>query len=130
MRSTLFPADRLFRVDANAQGAMAILCFATRKRNEAWNPGNFGYRGLLVLGPAAASLRITPRNVFLPEEGLDLPLAPLSALPRLPGESSSSGYLTVAFLGTRPGQSPSSMRLRMFPSGSLNHVVLKPPSPT
>jgi hypothetical protein len=57
---------------------MTPLCFATRKRNEAWNPGNFGCRGLLVYG----------------------------------------------------GQSPSSIRLRILPSGSLNQVVLNPPSAT
>jgi hypothetical protein len=30
------------------ESAMASLCFATRKRNEAWNPGSFGCRGLFV----------------------------------------------------------------------------------
>jgi hypothetical protein len=36
--------------DSPRRRAMALLCFATRKRNEAWNPGNFGCRGLLVFG--------------------------------------------------------------------------------
>ena len=37
-------------LDAAPDPAMVFLCFATRKRNEAWNPGSFGCRGLLVHG--------------------------------------------------------------------------------
>ena len=37
-------------LDALSEASRAPLCFATRKRNEAWNPGSFGYRGLLVYG--------------------------------------------------------------------------------
>src|SRR5437868_2905456 len=31
--------------------AIVLVCFETRKGIEAWNPGNFGCRGLLVYGP-------------------------------------------------------------------------------
>src|SRR4029078_12739143 len=31
--------------------AIVTTCFGVRKNEEAWNPGNFGCRGLLVYGP-------------------------------------------------------------------------------
>src|SRR6476646_10436205 len=37
--------------------AMVSLCLGTRKRTQAWNPGSFGCRGLLVYGPAKARFR-------------------------------------------------------------------------
>ena len=36
--------------------AMVSLCLGTRKRTQAWNPGSFGCRGLLVYGQAKGSL--------------------------------------------------------------------------
>src|SRR5690242_3648151 len=35
------------------------LCFGARKRNEAWNPGNFGCRGLRVYGPSGLPMPVT-----------------------------------------------------------------------
>ena len=37
------------------------LCFGARKRNEAWNPGNFGCRGLLVYGSSKSCGSASPR---------------------------------------------------------------------
>jgi len=36
------------------QSVLFISCFGSRKTNEAWNPGNFGCRGLLVYGLAVS----------------------------------------------------------------------------
>jgi len=50
-------------LDARSERPMPFLCFATRKRNEAWNPGSFGYRGLLVYGlrrPHLIAVRLAP----------------------------------------------------------------------
>ena len=42
---------------------MVLQCFASRKTNEAWNPGSFGCRGLLVLGAVHPAPRAIDRSV-------------------------------------------------------------------
>src|SRR5205085_8614253 len=34
-----------------SSSCIVVVCFGSRKTEEAWNPGNFGCRGLLVSGP-------------------------------------------------------------------------------
>ena len=41
---------RQILLDQSGWMAIVLVCFQTRKREEAWNPGNFGCRGLLVYG--------------------------------------------------------------------------------
>src|SRR5205814_2204903 len=38
------------RLEQKPGSAIVLVCFETRKGIEAWNPGNFGCRGLLVYG--------------------------------------------------------------------------------
>src|SRR6185437_13163381 len=47
---TVLSSERKIPLDARRPGANVVSCFGSRKTNEAWNPGSFGCRGLLVYG--------------------------------------------------------------------------------
>src|SRR6476646_5039581 len=69
---------------------MTVLCFATRKRNEAWNPGNFGCRGLLVYAhrnSSALKTRLDPNARFRPIADISGALLRKAPLQRLGKES-------------------------------------------
>src|SRR6476646_8630139 len=53
IRPQLSWVDARFRLEQPHASAIVLVCFATRKRNEAWSPGNFGCRGLLLCAERA-----------------------------------------------------------------------------
>ena len=63
--------------------SMVFLCFASRKTNEAWNPGSFGCRGLVVLGAVHPAPRATGRS-FGETRGSRSPRARLKVMHRTP----------------------------------------------
>jgi hypothetical protein len=50
IRPHFSPRSEAIVLDDRRAGARVISCFASRKTNEAWNPGSFGCRGLLLCG--------------------------------------------------------------------------------
>ena len=91
---SFYRSDNTNPLEHPLASCIVALCFRTRKRDEAWNPGNFGCRGLLVYGPrkiaigarfcqfantsAARRLAVLIRGVR-PSRGVTHEVAPRSA---------------------------------------------------